>query len=86
MKIYVAMICDRHTDPEPYLFTTVQAAIDFARTKAIEYAQFPLDEYDDDEVGEQEPAEDSGWLYLFTYSTEGDSVWVLEKELEEEIM
>lgn len=31
MKIYVAMICDRHDDPEPHLFSNPATAIQFAR-------------------------------------------------------
>ena len=36
MKIYVAMIADRHSDTEPYPFSTPEAAIDYARRTAAE--------------------------------------------------
>lgn len=72
--VYVAMICDRHTDPEPYVFTTAQAAIDYARVEAEANAHRP--EY------VEESAVD-GWLYHATYSVEGDSVWVLEKTVDQ---
>jgi hypothetical protein len=70
--VYVAMICDRHTDPEPFVFTTADAAIEYAKTAMAEYA------HPDAEI---EELEIDGWLYHATYSIEGDSVWVVEKEL-----
>ena len=73
MSLYVAMICDRHTDPEPYLFSTAESAIAYARDTARAYARRP------DDYEEQDPPE--GWLFYATYSVEGDSVWVLEKEV-----
>lgn len=73
MKVYVAMICDRHADPEPYVFSTPEAAIEYARSEAHEYAHSAEDV--------EESAID-GWLYHATYSGEGDSVWVVEKELD----
>jgi hypothetical protein len=72
--LYVAMIADRHTDPEPYLFETAEQAIAYAQAKAREYALSP-------ETVEEEPVE--GWLYRATYSTEGDAVWVLAKTVGE---
>jgi len=71
--IYVAMICDRHTDPEPFLFSTAQAAIEHAKSCALEYAREPEDV-------EEEPI--NGWLYYARYSEE-DSVWVLAKQVDE---
>lgn len=73
MKIYVAMICDRHTDPEPEVFSTPEAAIEYARTQAQEGARY--------EDAFQEEETPDGWLYYAIYSMEGDSVWVIEKEL-----
>jgi len=74
IKIYVAMICDRHTDPEPHLFSTPEAAIDFARGEAQHNARSNEDV--------EEHAAPEGWLYYATYSGESDSVWVLEKALD----
>lgn len=73
-KLYVVMINDRHTDPEPYVFSTPEAAIDYARSEAHEYARTP-------EGVEEEPIE--GWLYYARYSGEGDSVWVIAKTLDD---
>jgi hypothetical protein len=73
-KLYIAMVNDRHIDPEPYVFSTAQDAIDFARRCARSYA------YDPDEIEEHEPQ--GNWLYSATYSVEGDSVWVVEKTLD----
>jgi hypothetical protein len=43
VKLYVAMIADRHSDTEPYVFSTPEAAIDYARAAATEYASMPSD-------------------------------------------
>ncbi len=74
--VYVAMINDRHAEPEPELFTTAEAAIDHARTWAQEHAH-----YDDDF---EEPAIPEEWLYYATYSPESDAVWVVAKDLDAE--
>ena len=71
MKIYVAMINDTHSDTEPYLFTTPEAAIEYARGEARSLALMP-----DDLKEEQIP----GWLYYCRYSPDS-SVWVLEREV-----
>lgn len=76
MKLYVVMVNDRHSDPEPFVFSTPEAATDFARREVNDYAQRPAD------VVEQQI---DGWLYCATYSPEGDSVWVLEKVLDEPV-
>lgn len=72
--VYVAMIDDRHSDPEPHVFTTAALAIGYARFQAVELAGDELD------VHETTPADD--WLYHATYSGEGDSVWVVAVELD----
>jgi hypothetical protein len=73
MKLYVAMIEDRHTDPEPFVFSTPEAAVEFARSQAVNGARGGF------EV-EEEPID--GWLFYARYSDEGDSVWVIEKTLD----
>ena len=54
------------------MFTTADAAIDFARRAAREYNRH-ADDYEEAEI--------AGWLFHARYSCEGDSVWVIEKEL-----
>lgn len=73
LTVYVAMINDRHSDPEPYLFSTAAEAIDYARRCAQEYAYEPasIDETPVD-----------GWLYHARYSEESDVVWVLAKAVD----
>lgn len=73
MQVFVAMINDRHSNPEPYVFSTADAAIDFARDEALSRASRPGD-FEERAIG--------GWLYHATYSGEGDSVWVVEKNLD----
>jgi len=72
--VYVAMIADRHADPEPHLFSTADKAIEYARRIANEYALEPADV--------DESHQPDGWLYHATYS-EDDSVWVLAKEIDD---
>jgi hypothetical protein len=72
--LYVAMIADRHADPEPYLFETPEEAIAYARLCAQRYATRPED-------FQESPVD--GWLYHATYSVESDSVWVLAKTVGE---
>jgi len=76
VSVYVAMINDRHCDPEPYVFSTAEAAIGYARSTAMEYAR----SHGDFEEHISPPP--GGWLYYATYSVEGDSVWVVEKEVD----
>lgn len=68
--VYVVMIDDRHTDTDAEVFSTADAAIEYARQIAIGYARNP-DDIDEEPV--------DGWLYHATYSGESDSVWVLAK-------
>lgn len=74
--VYVAMIDDRHVDPEAYVFTTEALAVGFARNEAFELARANTD------VDESPVSPVSGWLYHATYSVEGDSVWVVARELD----
>ena len=71
--VYVVMIQDRHVDPEPFVFSTAEAAIAYARQQALVCASSP-DEIEEQPIG--------GWLYYARYSGEGDSVWVVEKRLD----
>lgn len=71
---YVAIVNERHSDTEPYLFITAEAAIAFARKEAAEYARTPED---------VEESDIKGWLYYATWGNEGDCVWVIEKTFED---
>lgn len=72
--LYVVMINDRHCDPEAHVFATADTAIAAARQVALNNAHSPsrIEEY-----------ETEGWLWHASYSVEGDSVWVIEKTLNE---
>lgn len=76
MKVYVAMVCDRHADPEPEVFSTAEAAIAYVREYVNEYARYPEDV-------EEDPVE--GWLFYIRWSEEGDRAWVVEKEVDAEV-
>jgi hypothetical protein len=73
MKIYIAMIADRHTDVEAHVFKSPDAAVAFARASAIENAREGEDDLEEEQI--------DGWLYHARYSPEGDSVWVVESVL-----
>lgn len=72
MKIYNAIIQDRHTDTKVKPFLDKQMAIDYARSKAKEYCRRKED-YEEQEI--------PGWLFYAEYSCEGDCVWVTEHDL-----
>lgn len=70
MKIYVAIIDDTHADTDVQLFTTPEAAVEFAKKEAIE-ANRPY--------GEPEELSVTDYLYYAVY---GDSkVCVMGREL-----
>lgn len=71
MTIYLTIIEDRHTDVEVYPFSS--------KEKAVEYAKEYLETCGNDV---RESVVD-GWLYHAQYSPEGDSVWVVARELDE---
>ena len=74
--VFVVMIEDRHCDPTVEVFSTEDAAINYA--KAV------VDKYSRDKSDIVESLTDNikraGWLYHATYSCEGDSVRV-EREV-----
>ncbi len=72
MQVFVVIIEDRHTAVDIELFPTAEQAIEYAKECAPENASHPEDI--------EEEAID-GWLYFCRYSSEGDSVHVIEKEL-----
>lgn len=73
MKIFVVMIEDRHTDPDAVLFSTAEAAIDYAREYAADNAS---------PIGSVIELPVIAWLYHARYTVEGDSVWVVEREVD----
>lgn len=68
-EVYVVMVDDRHADTEPHLFSSKDAALDFARRRADGWL-----------VEQPEPPE--GWLYYAYHPTEGDAIWVVRKTLD----
>lgn len=83
MTIYVAMVKDRHTDTEAHLFSTADRAITFAMEYLEgcgDYAQYVGPE---DATMSAEDLEAAGWLFYACYSTEGDCIRVLPREVDE---
>lgn len=69
--VYVVLVVDRRSGPEPEVFATPEAAIGYATACAAEYS---LD-------GTYEVSEIDGWLFYACYSPESDSVRVQAKEV-----
>jgi len=74
MIVYVVVINDRHCDPQAYVWSTAALAISYAKKQAASLAHRPED------ISEEEI---DGWLWYATYGVEGDSVWVVERVLDE---
>lgn len=84
--IYVTMVQDRHTDTEPYLFSTLEKAVAFAKGIIEDYAhQFGSRLNQPDEVMTEEELARAGWLFYGRFSVEGDCVWVLPVEVDVEV-
>ncbi len=73
MKIYIAIVDDRHADTDACAFSTAEKAIEFARAIAAKYCRHEED---------LEEVEIDGWVFCVNYSCESDSVHVIEKELD----
>lgn len=73
MKVYAAIVEDRHVDTEVALFTDKFLAIDHARNAAKDL-DHSGDQFDEIEM--------PGWVYYATFSCEGDFVRVEELELD----
>lgn len=77
MKVWVAIINDRHTDTDAEVFTAPDAAVAWlkaevaSRVRHSRYAQ-------DEEL--TEAMKRAGWIYYVDWSSEGDSAWIIEKE------
>ena len=72
VKLYVVIWKDHHTDTGAFVFSTAEKAIEFAKAKAREYARH----------GDLTEENIKGWLYYGRYSCEGDSLHVIERELD----
>jgi len=73
-SVFVVMVDDRHDDPEPHLFSTETAALEFAREEVAHLARHGA---------EVEEVDVDGWLYHAGVGDEGDSVWVVEKRVDD---
>lgn len=79
--VFVVMVDDHNFDTQAHLFSERAAALAFAREF---YEAWRPDDLTDAEIEEHGIGEEDvpGWLYSATYSTEGDTVWVVEKTLD----
>jgi hypothetical protein len=67
--VYVVMVDDRHADTEPWLFSSEDTAMAYARRVARDWLV--------------EDAAPEGWLYYAKHPVEEDAVWVLAKTLDD---
>ena len=70
MDLYVVMVNDRHTDPEPWLFSSEDVAMAYARRVARDWLV--------EQVGGAD-----GWLFHAQHPTEGDAIWVTRKTVDD---
>lgn len=74
MKCYVILIQDRHVDTDVEVWLEPSKAIDRARYLVGKYARHPED------IEEKPSCE--YYLFRINYSCEGDSITVLEREMQ----
>ncbi len=79
MKVYIVLVEDRHHGPVPFPFADPQVALREARAWLAENLRPEL--VDDPELGEQ-PNPPGPWLLVAPYNHEGDTVSVLERDLD----
>ncbi len=84
MTIYVVMVEDRHTDTESYLFSTIDKALNYAHRVAAGYDYTQAEAEADENSMSDEDLARAGWLLYFALSPEGDCLWVLPKEIDEQ--
>lgn len=79
-KVYIVLWSDRHADTTVHPFSIADKAIEFAKRKALECDRFgELEEWTPEQL-----ARAPGWLYYGLYSCEGDSLRVVECEMDAE--
>jgi len=78
--VYVVMINDRHADPDVLVFSTKELAIEAAKNAVTECARHEEDIQWDYELNPSMIRH--GWIFYVPYSCEGDSVRVMERELD----
>ena len=79
VKLFMVIIEDRHTDVTVHPFSNEGVAIEEANRVAKELGR-EHDFYEEHDYGKND-----GWLYYANYSCEGDSVRVVEAELDKMI-
>lgn len=80
MKIYIAIWKDRHTDTTAHPFTDKGRAIGWAKAKAKECAR-ETEDYEEHDYGRE-----IGWVFYADYSCESDCIYVVETELDGELL
>lgn len=73
-QVFVVMVCDRHTDPDPVVFAE--------RRDAVAWARSYVEESDGQHRRLTAQQREGGWLYHGEWSTEGeDYVYVMMREV-----
>lgn len=73
MTVFVVMVFERHTGPDVEVFTSQGAAVARAREVAEGYARRIEDI--------EEPDGFYGYLYYASWGSEGDHIYVVEREV-----
>jgi hypothetical protein len=80
--VYIVILCDRHIDPEPFVFSTLELATNFAE-KLLSENNTCIDLVDeDDRTLSQAALDNAGWLWYRCYNPEGDSIWIVKKQVD----
>ena len=81
--VYVAILEDRHCDVQVEVFSEKEDAVEWAEEAAL------LNAHHEEDIEKEELTagmRKEGWLYYAVYSCEGDSVRVVQKEVDAEVV
>jgi hypothetical protein len=78
--VYVALINDRHADPEVQVFADESDAIDYA-VDQIPGSADVIEDVDEKDAELTDEMKRDGWLLYMPYSGEGDYVQVMKREI-----
>lgn len=76
MIVYVAVVEDRHADPDPQVFTDREAAIAWALKEATESARGGPEDVEVLNLPQY-------YEFYVSYSPESDCAWVVKRELDD---
>ena len=85
MMIYLVIIEDRHMDTEVLLFSTLEMAMANAQQYLETFPNRAESVRPEDARMSEEDLAEAGWLFFECYSTEGDCVRIMPRELDAQV-